>query len=173
MKEIKISIENKVKELLVILDEDIRQIEQNLSRLNELRSLVIKRDDVALGRLLERIQAESDGSKSHELNRRSIRKELANVLGWSFEQMTLSALEATLPTEKREPVIQRKMKLTSLIKKLKKEHLSTTLLLSECARFNRMLLKSVLDLGSTGTVFYGSNGATREQTDMSLVNLQL
>jgi hypothetical protein len=173
MKKITISIENKVEELLVVLDEDIRQIEQNLSRLNELRSLVIKRDDVALGRLLERIQAESDDSRSHELKRQSIRKELANALGWSFEQMTLSALEASLTNNKKDQVTKRKMKLVALIKELKKEHLSTTLLLSECARFNRMLLKSVFNLGSTGTIHYGSNGATREQTDMSLVNLQL
>ncbi len=172
MKTTAIKIEEKVEELLVILDEDIEHIQQNLSRLNELRSLVIKHDDVALSKLLEHIQAESDRNLSHELKRHSVRKELANALGYDIEQMTLSTLEACLPKEKQEQVTRRKSKLTSLIKELKKEHLSTALLLSDCARFNRMLLKNVFNLGNTGTVYYGSNGATREQPDMAFVNLK-
>ena len=172
MKTTAINIEEKVDELLVILDEDIEHIQQNLSRLNELRSLVIKHDDVALSTLLERIQAESDSSLSHELKRHSVRNKMANALGYDIEQMTLSTLEAILPKEKQEQVTRRKAKLTSLIKELKKEHLSTALLLSDCARFNRMLLKNVFNLGNTGTVYYGSNGATREQPDMAFVNLQ-
>ncbi|MHC4544309.1 MAG: hypothetical protein ACYSYL_07245 [Planctomycetota bacterium] len=172
MKATAISIEDKVDELLVILDEDIRNIQRSLSRLNELRSLVIKRDDVALGKLLELIQGESEGYRNHELKRQSIRKELASTLGFGLAQMTLSTLEACLSKEKKEQVSKRKMKLKSMIKELRKEHLSTALLLSECARFNRMLLKGVFNLGNTRTVYYGSNGATKQQSDMAFVNLQ-
>ena len=172
MKATAIEIEGKVDELLTVLDKDIQHIQESLSKLNELRSLVIKRDDVALGKLLESIQTEMDRNLRHELKRQSIRKELASALGCGFEQMTLSTLEAGLPNEKKEQVTRRKAKLKSLIKELKKEHLSTALLLSECARFNRMLLKGVFNLGNTGTVYYGSNGATRQQNDMAFVNLQ-
>jgi len=172
MKATAISIEDKVDELLLVLDEDIRHIQQSLSRLNELRSLVIKRDDVALGKLLELIQGESEGYRSHELKRQSIRKELASALGFGLAQMTLSTLEASLPKGKKEQVTEKKAKLKSLIKELKKEHLSTALLLSDCARFNRMLLKGVFNLGNTRTVYYGSNGAAKQQSDMAFVNLQ-
>jgi len=172
MKATAIEIEDKVDELLTFLDEDSRHIQESLLKLNELRSLVIKRDTAALGRLLESIQAESDSYRSHELKRQSIRKDLANALGCNLEQMTLSRLEANLPKEKKEQVILRKTKLKSLINELKKEHLSTTLLLSECARFNNMLLKSIFDLGKTDVVYYDSNGATRRQTDTAFVNLQ-
>ena len=48
---------DKVDELLAVLDKDIEHIQRSLSRLNELRRLVIKRDDTALGKLLESIQA--------------------------------------------------------------------------------------------------------------------
>jgi hypothetical protein len=172
MKATAIEIEDKVDELLVCLDKDIRHMQENLLQLNELRRLVIKRDDAALGKLLESIQARSGHYKSHELNRQSIRKELANILGCDLEQVTLSALEATLPKIKKDQVIQMKAKLRSLIGELKKEHLSTTLLLSECARFNNLLLKSIFELGNTGTVYYNSNGATRRQVDTAFVNLQ-
>jgi len=172
MKATAVGIEDKVDELLVCLDKDIQHIEQNLSHLNELRSLVIKRDDVALSRLLESIQAGADSYKSHELYRQSIRKELASALDCNPEQMTLSVLEISLPKTKRAQITQMKAKLKSLIEEFKKEHLSTALLLSECARFNNLLLKSIFDIGKTETVYYNSNGATKRQSDMAFVNLQ-
>lgn len=172
MKATTISIEGKVDELLLVLDEDIRHIQQSLSWLNELRSLVIKRDDASLGKLLELIRSESEGYRKHELHRQSIRKELANAFGCGLRQTTLSKLETSLPIDIKDQVAEKKTKLKSLIKELKKEHLSTALLLSECARFNKMLLESVFNFGNTRTVYYGSNGATKQQNDMAFVNLQ-
>ncbi|MHC4072820.1 MAG: hypothetical protein ACYSWW_01340 [Planctomycetota bacterium] len=168
-----IGIEDKVDELLACLDTDVRHIQEKLSQLNELRSLVIKRDDAALGKLLESIQVKSGSYRSNESSRQAIRKELANILGHGLEQMTMSALEASLPDAKREQVNRMKTKLRSLTEELKKEHFSTTLLLSECTRFNSLLLRSVFDLGQTGAVYYNSNGTTRRQADTAFVNLQL
>ena len=172
MKSTASEIEAKVDELLSCLDKDSQHVQESLSQLNRLRSLVIKRDDAALGKLLEIIKAESDSYRSQESKRQTIRKELANAIGCNTEQMTLSALEASLPKVKKSQVTKRKAKLMSLIKELKKEYLSTALLLSECARFNNLLLKSIFDLGKTGTVYYNSNGATKRQTDIAFVNIQ-
>ena len=166
-------IKEKVDKLLSFLDKDSQHIQESLSQLNTLRSYVIKRDDSGLSKLLKTIQSETSIYRNHELKRQTIRKELANALGFKTEQMTLSALEARLPKGKKEQIIKKKAELTSLIKELKKEHLSTILLLSECARFNNLLLKSIFDLGKTGAVYYNSNGATQQQTDMAFVNLQL
>ena len=172
MKTATFEIEHKIDELSVVLDKDIQHIEDSLSRLNELRSLVIKRDDSSLGKLLESIQAESNNYSANESQRRSIRKELATACGCSLEQMTLSKLEAMLSREKKAQVTERKAKLSSLTKELKKEHLSTALLLSECARFNSVLLKSVFNLSNTGIVYYNSNGVTSRQSKTAFVNLQ-
>ena len=172
MKATAIEIEDKVDELLAALDKDSRHIQENLLKLNELRSLVVKRDDAALSRLLESIQADSDSYRSHELKRQSIQKDLADALGCNLEQMTLSALEASLPEEKKAQVTRMKAKLKSLITELRKEYLSTTLLLSECTRFNNLLLKSIFDLGKSDVVYYNSNGATNRQNDTAFVNLQ-
>jgi len=172
MKATAIEIEDKVDELLAALDKDSRHIQESLLKLNELRSLVVKRDDAALSRLLESIQADSDSYRSHELKRQSIQKDLADALGCNLEQMTLSALEASLPEEKKAQVTRMKAKLKSLITELRKEYLSTTLLLSECTRFNNLLLKSIFDLGKSDVVYYNSNGATNRQNDTAFVNLQ-
>ena len=171
MKATAIGIEDKVDELLVVLDKDIQHIQESSSRLNELRSLVIKRDDATLGELLESIQAESDRYAANELKRQSIRKELAIALGCNVGQMTLSRLEATLPKERKAQVTKRKAKLRSLTNELKKEHLGTVLLLSECARLNSLFLNSIFNAGKTGMVYYDSNGNTRRQTGTAFVNL--
>lgn len=167
-----IEIGHKIDELLLCLDKDIEHVRESLSLLNELRRLVIKRDDASLGKLLESIQTESDAYKSQELKRQTIRRELALALGCGPEQVTLSTLESVLAEEEKAQVAQRKAELKALIKELRKEHLSTALLLSECARFNRLLLKSILNFGKTGTVYYDSNGSTKQQGDTAFVNLQ-
>ncbi len=173
MKIASIEIDDKVEQLLAILQNDIEHLQKTLARLNELRGLVIKRNDTALSKLLESIHADSDTYKAAELKRQMIRKELADALGCSLQQLTLSALEAVLPDEKKNRIALIKEKLKLLIKELKKEHISTTLLLSECARFNSLLLKSIFALGKTGTLTYSSSGAAKQQADLAFLNLQL
>lgn len=172
MKTTAIEIEDSVEKLLVVLDKDIQHIQDSLSLLDEMRSMVIKRDDASLGKLLDSIQTASDGYKNNECKRQSIRKELAAALDCNIEQMTLSRLETILPGEKKAQVADRKTKLRLLTVELKKEHLATAMLLSDCARFNSVLLKSVFELGKIGTVTYNSNGSAKRQTDTAFVNLQ-
>jgi flagellar biosynthesis/type III secretory pathway chaperone len=165
-------VSNAVDELLAVLDKDIQHIQDSLSWLNELRRLVLKRDDTALGKLLESIRAEADGYTANESKRCSIRKDLADALGCSVKQMTLSALEGALPKEEKVQVENRKTKLRALIEQLRREHLSTALLLSDCASFNNRLFKALFDLDGKETVFYRPNGAAKRQTGMNFVNMQ-
>lgn len=173
MKSTKPEIEDKVDELLACLDKDSEHIEENLSQLNKLRSLVIKRDDAGLSKLLEIIQIGTENYKNNESQRQNIRKELANALGCETQKITLSSLESSLSKEKMLQVKKMKAKLMSLVNELKKEYLSTTLLLSECARFNNILLKSIFNFDKTGAVYYNSNGTTKRQTETAFVNMQL
>ena len=166
-------IEDKVDRLLACLDLDAQQMQESLQKLSEMRSLVIKRDEAALGKLLESIQGASDCYKDNELNRKSIRKELADSLGCDIGQLTLSTLESSLPAGKKERVAQTKAKLRSLSAELKKEYMSTALLLSECARFNNMLLKGIFNLGKTESVHYKPNGETKRHIDTAFVNLRI
>jgi hypothetical protein len=164
-------IEQKVDDLLAVLDKDIRHIRDCLSELNELRSSIVKRDDAALGRLLDKVQLASDSYAANEKRRQSIRKELADILGCRFEQMTLSRLESELPKEKTSKIARRTAELRPLVKELKREHTSTMLLLSECARFNGLLLAGILDMGKSGTLVYSPKGAASQQSDNVFVNV--
>jgi hypothetical protein len=173
MKTGEIEIKEKVDELLVCLDKDIEHIQKNLIDLDRLRTLVIKRDDAALGRLLEEIQSVSETYKEHESKRQSIRTELAKSFGCATGEITLSRLEFSVTEQKKSLIVQRKAKLRALIEKLRKEYLGTARLLSECARFNNMLLRSIFDLGNTGMVYYSANGTTKTQNESAFVNMKL
>jgi len=172
MRKATIEIEDKVDQLLVVLDKDIHHIQDSLSRLNDLRGCVIKRDEVSLRKLLESIQSESNSYEENELKRRLLRKELATALDCGLAQMTLSRLETELSGEKKNEIIRRKTNLQTLTRKLKKEHSSTAMLLSDCARFNSVLLKSVLEFGQAGTITYSPRGLAERQTNSAFMNLQ-
>ncbi len=86
--------------------------------------------------------------------------------------MTLSRLEAELPGEKKAEVAEIRKTLQILTKEFRKEHLSTTMLLSDCARFNSVLLRNVLEFAQTGTITYSSSGSCERQTNSTFVNLQ-
>ena len=173
MKTVMIEIEDKVDRLLFVLDRDIRHITENLSILNKLRGLVVRRDDVSLHKLLESIQSESGSYKENELERQSLRENLAAALGGhNPEQMTLSKLEAWLSGERKGEVKRRRIKLQTLAEELKKEYLSTTMLLSDCARFNSILLSGILGFGQAEAITYSPGGSAERQTSSAFVNLQ-
>ena len=173
MKATVIGIEEKVDALLECLDTDIQHLQEGLLLLDELRRLVIKRDDAALGRLLEQIQKEAADFRRHEQNRQSIRRELAVALGYDLKETTLTTLESILPPGKKVQIAERKEKIKPLIEAFRKEHMGVALLLSECARFNNMLLKCIFDLSKAESFCYNSNGAAKRQNDVTLIDLQL
>ena len=171
-----LEIENKIKRMLVCLDVDIEHIQTNLSRLNELRALVIKRDDTQLMNLLNKIQMESDSYKEHELKRQLIRRSLAISLGCGIEKVTLSNLETMLNGDKRKEVNAKKVLIKSLVENFKKEYASTIVLVSECSRFNKLLIKSIFEPTKTHSVYYNAKGNSRDNRESSkswLINCNL
>lgn len=167
------AIEEKVDELLAVLDKDVEQVRTNLAGLDELRSLVVKRDIASLSVLLEEIRKQTAQYSQNESTRQEIRLELALALGCEAGDMTLSRLESFLDDGKRAEVIRRKTLLRSLTRQLRTEHMRTAMLLSDCATFNRTLLNEILELGNARTTTYGSNGAARSQGGSVFVSMEL
>jgi hypothetical protein len=172
MSALTLEIEEIIDQLIVILDRDIRHLEDNIAILDQLRRLVVKQDNAALSQLLESIQSETKNYRENELKRQALRKELAVMFGCSIEQTTLSRIEGHLAQEKRIEIVKRKSKLRTLAGLLKKEYLSTQMLLADCARFNRMLLKNIFEAGRPESITYSPRGAAQRQADMVFMNLQ-
>ena len=79
MKTKEMVIQNKVTELLAVLDKDIEQMGESLSRLNELRTAVIKRNDSLLGKLLENVHTESEAYRNQTSKRKQLIREKIKV----------------------------------------------------------------------------------------------
>lgn len=165
-------LETCVEQLLAVLDNDIAYVEANIARLNDLRSLVIKQDVDAMNRLLANIRTESTSHENNEFKRQTLRKKLAAMCGCPLEEITLTRIETLLPYSKNSGITQRKTKLQALTGTLKREFISTQTLLADCARFNRMLLKSIFEIGQTENLTYKKTGAAYRQADTVFMNVQ-
>jgi hypothetical protein len=161
----------KVDALLAVLDDDIRHAETSLSLLDTLRSLLIKRDDAGLERLLNELRHETEVHFTTERKRENLRRELAGAMGCRPPDVTLSALIRVLSGERRAALAERQERLKSLTAKLKREYTLTTVLVADCARFNRTLTRVFFGLDGKGMMTYSATGSARPQTGIAMVNL--
>ena len=163
----------KVEELLAVLDEDIRHLEATLSHLDALRRLLIKRDDTGLRELLDEIGRQAGAREENEQKRQHLRAELAVTVPCTPDQLTLSRLQSVLPDPYRGVLCERQGRLRALMTDLKREHKVTALLVSDCARFNRALMRVVFGLDGKDTVTYNPNGTVANRTNATLMSLNL
>jgi hypothetical protein len=169
-----IELTQKTEDLLGILELDIQRIERIIQNLDNLRGLVVKRDEKGLGRLLETIQSESQIYSHNEQQRNQLRKEMAGLIGCPQESMNLSVLKKhLLQPGLIEQVGDRQLKLRNLVMRLKREYVSTVALLSDCARINSALLKCVFGWGRGNLVCYDSAGEISRQNDAAFMNMRM
>ncbi len=167
-----VDIELHVVALLKVLDVDIQHLRSKLLLLDELRGLVLKRDETGLRSLLEGVQTRLDGNAENESKRMSIRETLAEMLGWEVEKVTLTRLEEAVADPQHLGIAAKKAELISLVGSLRAEYSRTAFLLSECARFNRLLLNGIMEFGRTTALTYKSNGTTELQSSAAFVNMR-
>ena len=168
-----ISITEKIERLLTVLEKEIGHLERTSQYLNDLRGLVIKRNEQGLGRLLEQIKAQTEQYRSIEQNRQLIREQLAEQLDCDQAKLTLSVLKNALDEPQKTAVGDKQIILRNLVRRLQGEYSLTVSLLSNCARINRTLLKAVFGRGQAETVLYDSSGAMARRPDAAFMNMRL
>ena len=173
MNKTEIQIEDKVHELLNVLEKDIEHLEQNLSKLNNLRTLVVKRDNVSLERLLDQIRKDAQEYEANEMSRKLIREQLAGILGCDCKQVTLSRLEEIVSQDCKVVIAQYKFRLSAMVKRLGAEHKSTTMLISDLAMFNRVLLDNIFKKSRLGGTTYNAGGTAQQQNNAAFVSFQI
>ncbi len=167
------ALETRIGSLLEVLDEDVRHLESALTRLESLRALLIKREEVGLQKLLEEIRGQGDTYRQNEQKRQQLRRELAAELGWVEGDLTLSKLQRKLAGPSRAALAQRQTRLRALGMELKREYSLTVLLVRDCIRFNRSLMQILLGSGGRGSATYSPTGAARHEFGTMLMNMQL
>ena len=164
-------LEANVKALLVVLDNDIRHMQTVLQQLDQLRSLLIKRDDAGLEQLLVDLTSQAEVYAVNEQRRQTLRQALAEQGQCDIGKVTLSWLARSVPDSQRSDVLERQRKLKSLIDKLKRECALTSMLVVDCARFNQSLVRLFFGQSGRGGISYGANGAAVRRTDAALMSL--
>ncbi len=167
------TMETKTVALVEVLDEDIRHVEKVLLRLDTLRTLLIKREDAALEQLLGEIRPESDIYRRNEQKRQQLRRDLAAELGCTEGELTLSRLQSHLTGWTREAVADRQARLRALTAQLKHQYTLTVLLLRDCTRLNRSLLRAFFGSGVRGGTTYGATGAEKRPLPQALMSMEL
>ncbi len=157
-------------ELNAVLDQEQRRVERTLTELDDLRSAVIRRDEAGLQDLLSRIGARQSDFSPLDQRRQRLRQRLADWIGCDLERLNLTRVIRGLPAEQGDPLRHRQQQLYKQVRQLKMEHHLTGLLLTDCARLNRMLLRAML--GGVGDS-YNAQGRSSWQVQDRLVSVQM
>jgi hypothetical protein len=173
MKEQTVDITGRIEELLDVLARDMTHIEYAVSKLNDLRGFVIKRDEKELTQLLGEIREETMDYQANEERRNIIRKELAGLFGCQPRELTLSVLKKHISGAAGVAIAESQAKLKTMVGRLRVEYISTAALLSECSRINSALLRIVFNRSRMGPACYGSNGLTTRESGAAFMNMHL
>jgi hypothetical protein len=172
MKTLSLEFDNYIDPLIDVLERDMEHIDSSLEILDQLRGMVIKRDDKSLNLLLEKVRIKTSKYATVENRRQMIRKELARIWGCDVSEMTLTKMIEVLPSHRSEQLQEVKDRLENLLERFKSEHLSTFMLLTECSRFNEVMLSALLN-GKRDESTYNRQGTMKWQSEQNIVNLQL
>ena len=162
----------KIDRLLNILDREQERLQESLRHLDRLRECVIRRDDNGLAGLMEKLQNRSKDYALLESQRNELRKSLADDIGMSTEQTTLSRLAGLLPPELSEAVSEKRDRLRTLTEQLRAEHISTMMLLNDCAKMNSQLLRCIIKPDESKAISYDSRGKARRDSSSAFVNMK-
>ena len=160
-----------VGELLTILDEDIQLLDLRRSQLEALSVAIVERDDARLEALLNEIQQMLELQAGVDLRLDRIRGALAGDLSLPVQRVKLQALAGLLQGRDRAEIESRRRRIVELSERLRQQHLQTSVLLSECARVNRLLLEALFPQ-SKGVDTYGHDGPQRWWPDTGVVNAE-
>lgn len=146
--------EKDIAEMLEILDADISNTESDINILNELRGYLVSRDEKNMLRLLYAVRSIIQNRQDNQAKRFNVRRKLAQSLDCAVEKLTLSKLCDYIEEPFKAAIAERRNVLVQIVERFKTEYEATVFLLSDCARFNSLLLRSLVDFGSAESTTY-------------------
>ena len=161
-----------VHELLGLLDEEIRLLRLRADQFDELYEAILRRNDGRMESLLEEMTNAQHQQADVDTKLHSVRSLFAKALGRDADDMRLSVLIGRLDKKRSMDLEYKREQIILLAETLKRKHLRTAILLSECARVNRMLLEGLLPRAESVTT-YGTGGAQPWRMGSGLVDTEM
>ena len=159
------------RELEGLLDEQAALLTLRHSQLGSLCSAIIDRDESAVERILEQIEQAQQLQAIGDQKVAALRDELAARLAVEARTLRLSGLIERLPPPCRQGVLAKRRRVLELAERFRVQHMRTVMLLSECARINRMLLEGLFPRCQAVTT-YSPGGCQTWQAEAGLVDTE-
>jgi flagellar biosynthesis/type III secretory pathway chaperone len=160
------------RELEALLDEEISLLDLRRSQLAELSKVILARDDNRMEHLLEEIERTQHIQAATDSRLNALRSALAGAWNCAPGEVRLSRVIAESPGQTRIALEHRRQQIVAMTQALRKQHLETAVLLSECAKVNRRLLEGLLPRSQEVTT-YGAEGSRAWRPDTGLTDQEL
>lgn len=158
-------------DLTLILDEQIELVEQRLAHMHRLAGTILSRDEKAMEQLLGEMEQAQQTQALADVKLSAIRHNLARAAGLPPKDVSLSGLLPRLSSGQAAPIRRRRELILQLTGELRKQHLSTAILLCECSRVNRLMLDALLG-GPQSVGTYQSDGTQSYTSGHGLVDAE-
>ena len=165
------NVEPLVNELLQVLDTEIELLDLRCGQFSRLTQASIERDDQVLHDLLEEIEATQQDQQETDMRLQALRQTLATALGLTEKKLRLAWLIRQMPPEQASAIQHRRRQIIVLTDRIKRQHMETALVVSECARVNRLLLENLFPQAQTVTT-YGARGESSRSQGSGLLDLE-
>ena len=163
-------IEPVVEELIIVLDNETELLEVKRSQLADLSEMLMRTDNEAVEALLEQIEQTEEAQTLLARRLQTLRKTLADAFGCNMEEFNLSWLISRLPHEQSLALRHRRQQVGGKVREFHKQHMQTTILLTECSRITGMMLDSLTPSGSVVT--YDAEGSERWRVGAGLLDTE-
>ena len=161
-----------IEELISFLDNQSEHVQKMIEFLDEFRKALIRRDLPVLQDMQTQLEQELEIRVQLDQSQRNLQRKLSGILECPDEEACLSALCRLLDSPLRETIQQRQRHLNEQILHLRQQHLSTELLLRECARMNRRFLEMIVGTDEKGKT-YDAQGRCAWNTRQGLMSVKL
>ena len=163
-------IEPVIEELMAVLDTEAELLEVKRSQLDDLSGLLLRNDNEAVEELLEKIARAEEAQTLLADGLRTLRATLAQACGCDAKDFNLSWLIERLPYEQAQALKRRRELVGDRVRAFRRQHMKTTILLTECSRITGMMLDTLAPSSSVTT--YGSEGSDRWRAGAGLLDME-
>ena len=163
-------VESVVEDLLVALDNETQLLELKRSQLAELSGMLLRNDNEAVEALLEQIEQTEQAQSQMARRLQGLRETLAGAFGCNAKGFKLAWLIDQLPHEQALALTHRRRQVTEKVNEFRKQHIQTTILLTECSRITGMMLDSLAP--TSAVVTYDTEGSDRWRAEAGLLDME-
>jgi hypothetical protein len=165
-----LGIEPVIEDLLVVLDSEARLLETKRSQLAELSKKLLANDNEAVEVLLEKIERAEEAQTLLARRLQTLRETLAGAFGCDISDFNLAWLIARLPRSESLALTRKRRAVGEKVDAFRKQHLQTTILLTECSRITGMMLDRLAPAGAVVT--YDADGSDRWRADAGMLDME-